>query len=169
MATQCNQSQYLNLLKQICPHNPSASQVSQANLSNSLTSQYPPDPAEHVLNKSATEIGEQDFPVKWFNFIYIRSKLRMTETSIHAPVHVAYSPTAFMNHQWTINLHVGYPSLHVLLPEEYILPSLPTLCNLKSTMFHFGVDILYSTTEPQHDLSKFSFPKREHGKLFLLD
>ena len=47
MATQCNQSQYLTLLKQVGAHNPSASQVSQANLSNSLTSQYPPDP---VLN-----------------------------------------------------------------------------------------------------------------------
>ena len=41
MATQCNQPQYLTLLKQICTHNPSTSQVSQANLSNSLTSQYP--------------------------------------------------------------------------------------------------------------------------------
>ena len=47
MVTQCNQSQYFTLLKQICAHNPSASQVSQAYLSNSLTSQYPPDPGEH--------------------------------------------------------------------------------------------------------------------------
>ena len=62
MATQCNQSQYLILLKLICAHNPSASPVSQANLSNSLTSQYPPDPGEHGLKKSATEIVEQDFP-----------------------------------------------------------------------------------------------------------
>ena len=50
MATQCNQSQYLTLWKQICAHNPSASQVSQANLSNSLNSQYPLDPGEHVFN-----------------------------------------------------------------------------------------------------------------------
>ena len=64
ITTQCNQSHYLTLLKQIFAHNPSASQVSQANLSNPLTSQYPPDPGEHVLKKSATEIGEQDFPVK---------------------------------------------------------------------------------------------------------
>ena len=35
IATQCNQSQYLTLLKQIYAHNPSASQVSQANFSNS--------------------------------------------------------------------------------------------------------------------------------------
>ena len=105
MATQCNHSQYINLLKQICAPNPSASQNSQANLSNSLTSQYPPDPGEHVLKKSATEIGEQDFPVKWFKFIYPGSKPRMTQTSTLTPVHVAYSPIAWMNHRRTINLH----------------------------------------------------------------
>ena len=59
METQCNQSQILTLLKQICAHKPSASQVSQANLSNSLTSQYPPEPGEHVLKKSATEKGSR--------------------------------------------------------------------------------------------------------------
>ena len=100
MATKCNESQYPTLLKQICAHNPSASQVSQANLSNALTSQYPPDPGEHVLKKSATEIGELDFSVKWFKFIYPSSKPRMTETSTLTPVHVAYSPIVFMNHQW---------------------------------------------------------------------
>ena len=109
MATQCNQSQYLTLVKQICAHNPSASQVSQANLSNSWTSQYPPDCGEHALKKCATEIGEQDFPVKWFNFIYPSSKPRMAETSTLTPVHVEYSPIAFMNHQWTIKLHDVYP------------------------------------------------------------
>ena len=102
METHCNQSQYLPLVKQICAHNPSASQVSQVNLSNSLTSQYPPDPREHVLKKSVTEIVEQDFPVKWFNFIYTSSKPMMAETSTLTPM--AYSPIAFMNHQWTINL-----------------------------------------------------------------
>ena len=99
MATQCNQSQYLTLLKQICGHNPSPSRVSQANPFNSLTSQYPPDHGEHGLKKSATEIGKQDFPVKWFKFIYPSSNPMMTETSTLSPVHVAYSPIAFMNHQ----------------------------------------------------------------------
>ena len=56
MATQCNQSQYPTLLKHNCAHNPSTNQVSKANISNSLTFQYPPDPGEHVLKKSATEI-----------------------------------------------------------------------------------------------------------------
>ena len=138
MATQCNQSQYLTLVKQISAHNPSASQVSQANLSKSLTSQYPPDPGEHVLMKSAAEIGEQDIPVKWFMFIYPRAKPRMTETSTLTPVHVAYSLIAFMNHQWTINLHDGYPlsmfcyqrsTSHPLFPPS-VTSSLPyfTFC-----------------------------------------
>ena len=48
MATQCNQSQCPTFLKQLCDHIPYASQVCQANLSNSLTSQYPRDPGEHV-------------------------------------------------------------------------------------------------------------------------
>ena len=99
--------------------------------------------------------------MKWFKFIYPSSKPTMTETSILTPIHVAYSPIAFMNHQWTINLHDGYPPLHVLLPEEFIPPSLPTLCNIKSTMFHFGIDLLYSTTEPQHDLPSLASPRGE--------
>ena len=83
----------------------------------------------------------------------------MTETSTLTHVHVSYSPIALMNHQWTINLHDGYPPLHVLVPEEYIPPSLPNLCNLKPTMFHFGVHLLYSPTRPQHDLPSLTSPK----------
>ena len=64
----------------------------------------------------------------------------MTETPVQEPVHVAYSPIASMNCQWTINLHDGYPPLQVLLPEEYIPLSLHNLCNFKPTMFHLGGD-----------------------------
>ena len=71
-----------------------------------------------------------------------------------------------MNHQWIINLHDGFPPFHVLLPEEYIPPSLPTLCNLKSTIFHFGVDLLCSTTEPQHDLPSLGSQKGERASSF---
>ena len=59
VATQCNQSQYITLMKQICAHNRSASQVSRTNLSNYLASPYPPDPWEHVLTSSATATGKQ--------------------------------------------------------------------------------------------------------------
>ena len=99
MTTQCNQSQYLTLMNQICAHKPSASQVSQtnlsnSNLSNSLVSPYPPDPGEHVLKRSATATSKEDFPVKLFKFIYPSSRPRMTETSVPKLVHVAYSPIA---------------------------------------------------------------------------
>ena len=145
METQCNQPQSLTSLNKICAHNPSASQNSQVKLSNSLVSPYPPDLGEHVLKRSATETGEQNFPVKWFKFICPSSKPRMNETPVQKPVHVAYSPIASLNYQWTINLHDGYPPLQVLLPEEYIPPSLYNLCNFKPTLFHLGDDYFCPT------------------------
>ena len=76
----------------------------------------------------------------------------MTETTVQKPVHVTYSPIASMNYQWTINLHDGYPPLQVLLPEEYIPPSLHNFCNFKPTMFHLGDDCLCHTTIlPPHE------------------
>ena len=56
--------------------------------------------------------------------------------------------------------------LHVLLPEQYIPPFIPTLCNLNPTMFHFGVDLLQSTTELQHDLPSLASPKMEISSSF---
>ena len=86
MATRCNQSQYLTMMKQSCAHNPS---TSQARLINPLASPYPPDPGEHVLKKPDTEVGEQDFSVKWFKFIHPHPKQRMNETPVQKPVHLA--------------------------------------------------------------------------------
>ena len=50
-----------------------------------------------------------------------------------------------MNYQWTINLHDRYPPLQVLLPEEYIPPSLHNFCNFKPAMFHLDDDYLCHT------------------------
>ena len=63
IVTQCNQPQYLTLLKKNAVHSQSASQVSQTNLSNSLVSQYPPDPRDHVLKSSVTSTDDQDIAV----------------------------------------------------------------------------------------------------------
>ena len=81
MVTQCNQSQYLTLMKKNGVHSLSTSQVSQTNLSNSLLTQYPPDPGEHVLKSSATSTGELDIPVKWFKFIHPSPKPRIIENA----------------------------------------------------------------------------------------
>ena len=54
METQCNKSQYPTLMKHNCTHNPSVSQVSQNNHSNPVAFPYPPDPGEHILERSAT-------------------------------------------------------------------------------------------------------------------
>ena len=70
-----------------------------------------------------------------------------------------------MNHQWTINLHDGYPSPWSATRGVHP-PSLHTLCNLKTTMFHFGIDLLYSTTESQHDLPSVASPKAEMASSF---
>ena len=105
------------------------------------------------MKRPVTAVGKQDFPVKWFKFIHPSPKPRMP---VHKLVHVAYSPIASMNYQWTINIHDGYPLLQVMLPEEYIPPSLHTLCNLRATMFHLGDDYLCP--------SKILLPSGDNGK-----
>ena len=54
METQCNQSQSPTLMKQNCTHNPSTSQVKKSNHTNPMALPYPPDPGEHVMERSAT-------------------------------------------------------------------------------------------------------------------
>ena len=78
------------------------------------------------------------------------------------------SPQASMSQKWTINLHDGHPDFHALMPVEYIPPSIPTLCNLSSTMFHFGADYLHPTKGPQHDLPCLAPPKGEMTSSFSL-
>ena len=60
--TQCNHSQYPILMKKICTHNPSTSQVSKSYHPNPVTFPYPPDPGEHVLETSSapTTLVERD-------------------------------------------------------------------------------------------------------------
>ena len=151
METQCNQSQYFISLNKISAHNPSASQNNQISLSNSLASPYPPDPGEHVLKRLATEVCEQGYSVKWCKFIHPSPNPRMTGTTVQKPVHVTYSPIASMNYQWTINFHDGYPSLHALLPEEYIPPSLHNFCNFKQPCFTL-VMITFVTPKSYHPM-----------------
>ena len=129
METQYNQPQCLISLNKICAHIPSASQNNQVSLSYSLAFPYPPEPGENVLKRSATATGKQDFPVKWFKFIHPSPKPRKLKTPVQKPVHVAYSPIASMNYQWTINLNDTYPLVKGMQPEEYIPPTLHTLSN----------------------------------------
>ena len=142
MVTRCNYPQYLIPLNKICAHIPSTNQNNQVSLSNSFASPYPPDPAEHVLKRCATATGEQDFPVKWFKLIHPSPRPRMTETPVQMHVHVASSPIASMNYQWTINLHDGYPFSKV--------------CNLKST-FHPPFTLSVSTSLPCFTLVMITF------------
>ena len=54
METQCKQSQSHILIKQNCTHNHSTSQVKKSNHTNSMAFPYPPDPGEHIVERSAT-------------------------------------------------------------------------------------------------------------------
>ena len=62
METKCNHSQYPILVKKICTHDPSTSQVSKSYHANPVPFPYPPDPGEHVLETSSapTTLVERD-------------------------------------------------------------------------------------------------------------
>ena len=62
METQCNHSQYPILMKKICTHDPSTSQVSKSYKPHPVPFPYPPDPGEHVLETSCapTTLVERD-------------------------------------------------------------------------------------------------------------
>ena len=62
METQCNHSQYPILMKKICTHDPSTSQVSKSYHANPVPFPYTPDPGEHVLETSSapTTLVERD-------------------------------------------------------------------------------------------------------------
>ena len=49
----------------------------------------------------------------------------------------------------------------VLLPEEHTPSSIPILCNLKHTVFPFGVDSLSSTIEMRPGIPSLASPKGE--------
>ena len=62
METQCNQSQSPTLMKQSCTYNPPTSKVKKSNHTNLMALPYPPDPGEHVMERSAapTALVERD-------------------------------------------------------------------------------------------------------------
>ena len=62
METKCNHSQYPILVKKICTHDLSTSQVSKSYHANPVAFPYPPDPGEHVLETSSapTTLVERD-------------------------------------------------------------------------------------------------------------
>ena len=56
--------------------------------------------------------------------------------------------------------------LNVLIPVEYIPPSIPTLCDPKYTKFHLGFASHSFTEEPQHDFTSLASPKGERESPF---
>ena len=124
-----------------------------------------------LFQESARDLREKDCPVHWYKFIApMIPKNVTTRSSIpeHTPVHVTYSYLASKNHQCTINFHDGYPPLYVLIPEDYIPPSLPT--STTSPLPSFTL-VLISFTPPKtpHMIFQSNFTKRGDDKFFQLD
>ena len=60
--------------------------------------------------------------MKWFKFIQPSPKSRITETPVQKPVHVAYSPIASMNYQWTIMSMMDIPLSKFCYQKSVFLP-----------------------------------------------
>ena len=98
-----------HMLNPLCGHNPLTSQVDPHKCLNSLVSPYPHS-GEHLLKESAEDIRVKYHPVNWLKFISSMSSktsilsLHLLDLSL-STWHIHH----FLEHQWTINLHDGYP------------------------------------------------------------
>ena len=144
METQCNQSQYPTLMKHNCTHNPSLSQVSQNNHSNPVAFLYPPDPGEHVLERSVTP----KTPVK-------RDKLDLS--SLAPP-----------KGRWKV-LSVGPILSRVPLQALYVLVNLHFESSTKSNCCLIPIQALYVTSHLASSIKKLSFISPNILLLFTLE
>ena len=155
METQSNQSQYPTLMKQNCTHNPSTSQVKKSHHSNPVVFPYPPDPGEHVLERSATPTALVD-----------RDKLDLS--SLAPPkeeMESSFSWTYLFKSPTSSTLCFGEPTLRK--PNQIKL-----LCNpISSTLCDFILGKLNQETEFYitkhtplvHTETPFSMPKSSSG------
>ena len=120
METQCNQSQYPILMKHTCTHNPPVSQVSQNNHSNPVAFPYPPDPGDHVLERSVTSTT-----------LVKRDKLDLS--SLAPPkgeMESSFSWTYLFNSPTSSTLCFGEPTLRKLSQVKLLCnPTSSTLCD----------------------------------------
>ena len=110
-----------------------------------------------------------DIPVKWFKFIHPIPKPWMTKTQFQIVVHKAYSPIAFMNYKWTINLHDAHPLFQNMKQEGYITPSLNIpihdLSSLAPTKGEMKSSFSWTSLFKSHTSSTLWLGEPTHGKL----
>ena len=130
METQCNQSQSPTLMKQNCTHNPSTSQVEKSNHTNPMALPYPPDPGNHVMERSATPTA-----------LVERDKL--DPSSLAPPkgeMESSFSWTYLFKSPTSSNLCFGEPTLRKLNQDKL-------LCNpTSSTLYDFTLGKLNQDT-----------------------
>ena len=131
METQCNQSHYPTLMKQNCTHNPSVSQVSQNNHSNPVAYPYPPEPGEHVLERSVTSTS-----------LVQRDELDLSSlTPPKGEMQGSFSLTYLFKSHTSCTLCFGEPTCRKLIQVKL-------LCNpISSTLCDFTLGKLNQETE----------------------
>ena len=155
MESQCNQSQYPTLMKKNCTHNPAISQVRKSNHSNLAAFPYPPDPGEHVLERSATPTT-----------LVERDKLDLSSLApAKGEMECSFSWTYLFKSPTSSTLFFGEPTLRKL-------NQIKLLCNpISSTLCDFTLGKLNQETEfyitkrtpPVHTGTPFSMPKSSSG------
>ena len=155
METQCNQSQYPALMKQNCTHNPCTSQVRKSNHSNPVTFPYPPEPGEHVLERSATPTA-----------LVERDKLDLS--SLAPPkgeMESSFSWTYLFKSPTPSTLCFGEPTLRKLNQVELLCnPISRTLCDFTLGKINQETEFYITKRTPLvHTGTLFSVPKPSSG------
>ena len=155
METQCNQSQNPILMKQNCTHNPSTSQVRKSYHSNPVTFPYPPDPGEHVFERSAapTTLVERD---------------KLDLSSIVPPkgeMESSFSWTYFFECPTSSTLCFGEPTLRKLNQVKLLCnPTSSTLCDFTLGKLNQETEFYITNHTPLvHTGTPFSMPKSSSG------
>ena len=161
METQCNQSQYPILMKQNCTHNTSTSQVRKSYHSNPVTFPYPPDPGEHVLERSAAPTT-----------LVEREKLDLS--SIVPPkgeMESSFSWTYLFKSPTSSTLSFGEPTLRKLNQFKLLCnPTSSTLCDFTLGKLNQETEFYITNHTPLvHTGTPFSMPKSSSGTNRLSD
>ena len=144
--TYCIPPQNLNMIFQVWLHQKGNGKFFQSHMKHSMFWYSALAKLNHVKL-----VCETEFCITKSYFVWYTQQLIVADTVFYVP---RSSSGTHQVSDWHSNL-VTTPSSSIDLTSQSVL----TFCNLKSTMFHFGVDLLYSTTEPQHDLPSLASPK----------
>ena len=155
METQCNQSQYPSLMNQNYTHNSSTSQARKSNHSNPVAFPYPPDPGDHVLERSPTPTA-----------LVERDKLDLS--SLAPPkweMESSFSWTYPFKSPISSTLCFGEPTLRKLNQIKLLCsPISSTLCDFTLGKLNQETEFYITKHTPLvHTGTPFSMPKASSG------